>query len=250
MLRDIDTLDDIKANAPQILPQLPHISVIIPVYYEDETLLQTIKTIHQNAEQNNFEVIVIDTLENTTLNRLQVKDKDSRIGFAPKGRASQMNEGALMAQGDILIFVHADTHLPKAWDTLIEKALHANKAGAFSLGIDDTHYALRVIETMANIRTRMTKIPYGDQVHFLTASFFKELGYYAKIPLMEDVELMKRIKKQGEPIALLKEKVLTSSRRWHKEGIFYTTLRNRVISFLYWVGIHPKHFIKRYKSHR
>ena len=247
-LRDIDTLEDIKAYSPQILPKLPHISVIIPVYHEDETLLQTIETLRQNATHNDVEIIVVDTLEQTTLNRLHVKD--IRTGMAPKGRASQMNEGALMAQGDILVFLHADTQLPKAWDILIEKALHVNKAGAFSLGIDDTHIALRFIETMANLRTKMTKIPYGDQAHFFQASFFKELGGYAKIPLMEDIELMQRIKKQGETIALLNEKVLTSSRRWHKEGILYTTLRNRVLSFLYWIGVNPKYFIQRYKSHR
>ncbi len=247
-LRDIDTLEDIKAYSPQVLPKLPHISVIIPVYHEEETLLQTVESLRQNASQNDIEIIVVDTHELTTINRLHVKG--IRTGMAPKGRASQMNEGALMAQGDILVFLHADTRLPKAWDSLVEEALHVNKAGAFSLGIDDTHFAFRFIETMANIRTKLTHIPYGDQAHFFQASFFKELGGYAKIPLMEDVELMKRIKKQGEPITLLHEKVLTSSRRWHKEGILYTTLRNRVLSFLYWVGINPKHFIKRYKSHR
>jgi len=247
-LRDIDTLEDIKAYSPQILPKLPHMSVIIPVYHEDETLLQTIETLRQNATYHDVEIIVVDTLELTTLNHLHVKN--IRTGNAPQGRASQMNEGALMAQGDILVFLHADTLLPNAWDTRIEEALHVKKAGAFSLGIDDTHYALRFIETMANLRTKLTHIPYGDQAHFFTASFFRELGGYAKIPLMEDVEIMKRIKQQSETIALLNEKVLTSSRRWHKEGILYTTLRNRVLSFLYSLGVSPNQLTKRYKSHR
>jgi len=247
-LRDIDTLEDIKACAPHMLPKLPHISVIIPVYHEDETLLRTIETLRQNAMHNDFEMIIIDTLALTTINRLHVKD--IRTGSAPQRRASQMNEGARMAQGDILVFLHADTLLPNAWDARIEEALHVKKAGAFSLGIDDMHCALRFIETMANIRTKLTHIPYGDQAHFFQASFFKAIGGYAKIPLMEDVEMMKRIKKQGETIALLNEKVLTSSRRWHKEGIFYTTLRNRVLSFLYWVGVKPKHLKNYYRWHK
>ncbi len=247
-LRDIDTLADVKAYAPHLLPKLPHISVIIPVYHEDETLLHTIETLRRNATHADFEIIVVDSLEKTTVERLPLEHV--RIGFSPKGRASQMNEGARMAQGDILVFLHADTHLPKAWDTLIKKALHVKKAGAFSLGIDDAHYALRFIETMANFRTKTTQIPYGDQAHFFRAPFFTELGGYADIPLMEDIKMMKHIKNRGEKITLLHAKVLTSARRWHKEGIVYTTLRNRMLSFLYWCGVSPHHLTKRYKSHR
>lgn len=247
MLRDIDTLEDIKAYAPHILPKLPRISVIIPVYHEDETLLQTIDTLRQNAQENDFEIIVIDTPEYTTINRLHVKD--IRTSIAPKGRASQMNEGALMAQGDILLFLHADTQLPKAWDILIEKALHVNKAGAFSLGIDSPKRIFRIIEILATLRTKTTQIPYGDQAHFFETSFFKQLEGYTTIPLMEDIDIMKKVKLKGEKITLLDEKALTSARRWEKEGIVYTTLRNRVLSLLYFLGVAPKHLVKRYKPH-
>lgn len=260
MLRDIDTLDDLRAFASKesdtplsyyaqsLLNILPRISVIIPVFHEDETLLKTIAHLRTKAHLQNYEIIVVDTHEKITLNRLHLEDV--RLAFAPKGRASQMNEGARIAQGNVVLFLHADTLVPHHWDTLALQALHVKKAGAFSLGINDPRIALSFIEIMANFRSAITKIPYGDQAHFFKTTLFRELGGYAEIPLMEDVEMMKRLKKQGHKVALLKSKVLTSSRRWHKEGIFYTTLRNRTLSFLYWLGVSPKHLVKRYKEHQ
>lgn len=260
MLSDIDTLDDLRAFtckdfttplahfARSVLSTLPHISVIIPVFHENETLLKTLAHLRKMAQSQNYEIIVVATQEKTTVECLALQDV--HIILAPKGRASQMNEGARKARGEILLFLHADTLLPNAWDTLIKESLHINKAGAFSLGIDDARYAFRFIETMANLRTSLTQIPYGDQAQFFQTSFFRELDGYAKIPLMEDVEIMKRIKTQGKKIALLKPKALTSSRRWQKEGILYTTLRNRILSCLYRIGISPKHLVKHYQTHQ
>ena len=260
MLRDIDTLEDLRAFtcndsqtplaqlAQSMLSTLPRISVIIPVFHEDETLLHTLAHLKAMAHSKSYEIIVVDTHEKTTVERLHVKE--SRIVLATQGRSMQMNEGARSARGEILLFLHADTLMPYHWDKKIANALHGTKAGAFSLGINDSHIGLYCIETMANIRTKMTKIPYGDQAHFFQTSFFRSLGGYAEIALMEDIEIMKRLKRRGEKIALLKPKVLTSSRRWHKEGIVYTTLRNRLLSFLYWVGVSPQQLIKRYKAHR
>ena len=259
MLCDIDTLEDLRAFtckekqtpfmqfAQGILNDLPRISVIIPVYHEDETLLHTLSHLKAMAHAQNYEIIVVDTHENTTVERLHVSA--ARIAFSDKGRSKQMNEGARKARGEMLLFLHADTLLPYHWDKKIENALHVNKAGAFSLGINTSHLGLFCIETMANLRTQMTKIPYGDQAHFFQTSFFRALGGYAHIALMEDVEIMKRLKKRGQKIALLKSKVLTSPRRWHKEGIFYVTLRNRTLSFLYWLGVSPIKLSRFYKTH-
>lgn len=260
MLRDIDTLDDLRTFlktafssplcdfAKHALKALPKISVIIPVYHEDETLLLTITHLRAMAYTQSYEIIVVDTHAITTLHRFTLENV--HLAYAKKGRANQMNEGALKARGEILLFLHADTRLPYHWDRGIEQALEHHTAGAFSLGIDDKHPALRLIEMMANLRTSITQLPYGDQAHFFKTSFFKSLDGYANIPLMEDVELMQRLKKRGEKIALLKPKVLTSARRWHKEGILYTTLRNRVLSFLYSVGLSPEKLIQYYQTHR
>lgn len=241
-LHDIDTLEALKAYMPNFPTK--RISVIIPVYHEDETLLRTIQTLYAHSVENDFELILVDTLERTTLNDLHVKK--ARIGYAPKGRASQMNEGAAMAEGESLLFLHADTRLPKGWDTLIAPYY---EAGAFSLAIDSPKIALKIIAFCANLRTRITKIPYGDQGQFFQASVFKKLGGYASIELMEDVEIMKRLKKQGVNITLLPQKAHTSARRWEKEGIFYTTFRNRVLSFLYLCGVSPSKLSAYYKAH-
>ncbi len=260
VLRDIDTLEDLRTFlntasssslcdfAQHALEALPKISVIIPVYHEDETLQHNITHLRAMACTQQYEIIVVDTHAITTLHRFTLENV--HLAYAKKGRANQMNEGALTARGEMLLFLHADTRLPHHWDKWILQALERHKAGAFSLGIDDTHPLLRCIEAMANLRTSITHIPYGDQAHFFQTSCFKHLGGYANIPLMEDVEMMKRLKHSGEKIALLKPKVLTSARRWHKEGILYTTLRNRTLSFLYWLGVSPKHLVKRYKEHQ
>ncbi len=241
-LRDIDTLEDLKAYMPAYPTK--RISVIIPVYREDETLLKTIQTLYHHASGDDFEVIVVDTQEKSTVNTLHVKH--ARIGFAPKGRASQMNEGALMAQGEILLFLHADTLLPQNWDKLIDNGYDA---GAFNLAIASQHKGLKCIETLANLRTRLTQIPYGDQAQFFKRATFQDLDGYATIPLMEDIEIMKRLKKQRIAIALLDARVTTSDRRWKKEGIFYTTLRNRILSFLYLCGVSPSVLQAYYKPH-
>lgn len=260
ILRDIDTLDDLRTFlktafssplcdfAKHALEALPKISVVIPVYHEDETLQYSIAHLRAMAYTQSYEIIVVDTYDVTTLNRLKLENV--HCAYAQQGRANQMNEGALKARGEVLLFLHADTHLPHHWDRWVLQALEHHKAGAFSLGIDDKHPLLRCIEHMANFRTSITKIPYGDQAHFFQTSCFKHLKGYKNIPLMEDVEMMKRLKQRGEKIALLKPKVLTSARRWHKEGILYTTPRNRTLSFLYWLGVSPKHLVKRYKEHQ
>ena len=259
ILRDIDTLEDLRAFtckeqqtplskfAQDILSDLPRISVIIPVYHEDETLLHTLVHLKAMAHAQNYEIIVVDTHEKTTVERLHVSAV--RVAFSSKGRSTQMNEGARKARGKMLLFLHADTLLPYHWDKKIENALHVNKAGAFSLGINTSHLGLFFIETMANLRTQITKIPYGDQAHFFQTSFFRALGGYAQIALMEDVEIMKRLKKRGQKITLIKSKVLTSPRRWHKEGILYVTLRNRTLSFLYWLGVSPTKLSRFYTTH-
>ncbi len=239
-LRDVDTLEDLKALYPSY--KTKHISVIIPVYYEDETLLKTIETLYAHANGDDFEVIVVDTQETTTPCALHVNTL--RTGCAPKGRASQMNEGASMAQGEILLFLHADTHLPKQWD----KKLLGCEAGAFSLSFASKKPLFRLLAFFANARSRMTRVPYGDQGQFFKASLFHTLGGYANIALMEDIEIMKRLRAHGIHVCLLDTCVTTSTRRWEKEGFFYTTLRNRIVSFLYRCGVSAEKLKTYYPS--
>jgi len=258
-LHDLDTLDDLKAlafkasssfhtYAQALLKTLPRISVVLPVYREDERLRKIIDQTRQRAQTASVEIIVVDTDERTTVDTVALENV--RIGLSRQGRAAQMNEGLLMAQGEIVLFLHADTLLPDAWDRLVEETLHVVCAGAFSLAIDDAHPWFRFIENAANLRAKLTRVPYGDQALFFSTPFLRGQGGFADIALMEDVEIMRRLKRQHVPIVIRSETVLTSSRRWHQEGFVYTTLRNRVLSFLFWLGVSPKRFIKRYQAHR
>jgi rSAM/selenodomain-associated transferase 2 len=160
-----------------------------------------------------------------------------------------MNCGAAKSSGEILIFLHADTHLPMNSLHRIATAME-NKTfvgGAFDLGIDSERFAFRIIEKMASLRSRLTRIPYGDQTIFIRRDYFQSLGGFKDIPIMEDVELMRRIKRRQGKINILKDKVKTSPRRWETEGIVFCTLRNWFLITLYLLGAKPETLAKLYK---
>jgi rSAM/selenodomain-associated transferase 2 len=159
-----------------------------------------------------------------------------------------MNAGAARATGDILVFLHADTILPTNALLLIQKTLQ-NKllvGGAFTLRIQSHNALLRTIAIFSTFRSQITRAPYGDQVIFLRKSYFDAIGGYKNIPLMEDVELMRRIKKKKGEIIILPIPVITSDRRWNQEGLFYTALRDSIIIFLYWCGVPAEKLAKFY----
>lgn len=169
---------------------------------------------------------------------------------SPQGRASQMNTGAAMAMGEILIFLHADTRLPRQALELINQAMtrQALIGGAFDLHIDTERLILKIIARIASLRSRLTRIPYGDQAIFIRRDYFHQMGGYPEIPLMEDVALMRRIKRAGGRIGFIPEPVITSARRWEQEGILYTTLRNWLLLSAYTLGMAPDKLAKYYKA--
>jgi rSAM/selenodomain-associated transferase 2 len=226
-----------------------NISVIVPVFQEASTIHGFLKTVQAVFPAPVHEIIVVDgspagdTLAAVALP--QVKTIHSR-----KGRARQMNRGAAMAKKEILLFLHADTRLPENAPELITNLLSGNPAlmgGAFSLGIDDDRIFLKIIEWFANLRSRLTRVPYGDQSIFLKKDYFQKMGGFMEIPIMEDLELMTRIRKKGGRIHILKQKSLTSSRRWNEEGIAVCTLRNWLIRLLYHLGIPADRLAAFYK---
>lgn len=166
-----------------------------------------------------------------------------------RGRGSQMNAGAREATGDILIFLHADTRLPDDALRLITAALDDKvvSAGAFDLGIDSGRIAFRIIEKMASWRSRLTRVPYGDQAIFIRAAYFKLLGGFRSIPVMEEVDLMRRIKRRNDRVTILRERVWTSPRRWEAEGLIFCTLRNWLLITLYLLGMKPETLARFYK---
>jgi rSAM/selenodomain-associated transferase 2 len=216
-----------------------NICVIVPVFREAKTINAFLEIVQTVFSAPGHEIIVVDGHpEGDTLTAVALpRVKKIRSG---RGRARQMNRGAAMARGEILLFLHADTLLPGDAPELISNLLSGNRdlvGGAFSLGIDDDRFPLKVIECSANLRSRMTRAPYGDQSIFLRKDYFDRVGGFSEIPIMEDLELMTRIRKQRGQIHILKEKSVTSSRRWKKEGIAICTLRNWLIRLLYHLGV-------------
>jgi len=185
-----------------------------------------------------FEIIVVDG--SSTQDTFQViSDTTVKKYACSQGRGRQMNEGATHATGDILVFLHADTLLPPDAFSLIRSTV-ANKryvGGAFTLRIHPQTQLFKMIAVYSTLRSQISRVPYGDQVIFLRRTFFEEIGGYADIPLMEDLELMRRIKRKKGKILILPNPVFTSDRRWHQEGFIYTLLRDNIIIILYWFGM-------------
>jgi rSAM/selenodomain-associated transferase 2 len=196
--------------------------------------------VHSIGEGIDYEIIVVDgSPAQDTISAL--KDSETISIASEVGRARQMNSGAETAQGDVLIFLHADTKLPKEAFVKISGALLDSTCigGAFSLGIDTDRISLKFIAWTANVRVWFTRVPFGDHAIFLRRKYFQEIGGYKDIPLMEDVDLMERIRKSDGKIIILKEKAQTSPRKWEKGGVFRTTLKNQVIRKLYRLGVSP-----------
>lgn len=223
------------------------ISVIIPVYRDAAPLQRRLRQLMRPAVSRTVELIVVDGEENGGTLRA-IRANGLKSVRAPRGRGIQMNRGAAIASGNIFLFLHADTLLPEgAPQAILEACKPPHIAGgAFTLGIDAPGKAFRVIEALVRLRTRLTRIPYGDQGIFIKKSVFHEVGGYPEIPIMEDVALMERMKHRGKKIALLPASVTTSARRWKKEGLVYCSLRNRILMLLFAAGMSPRRLARFY----
>ncbi len=218
------------------------ISVIIPVYRE-AGINDLLDDLLARQHMDNAEIIVVDGApDHDTLTRITAP----RITTlpSPAGRGQQQNRGAEAARGEILLFLHADTLLPDHAFTLIRQAL-ANPdvaGGAFSLSYAPARPGLSFIAAAANLRSGRTRVPYGDQAIFVRRSVFHELGGFAPLPIMEDLEFMTRLRRQGHTIRILAMPVRTSARRHLREGILRCTLRNLLLRLLYHCGA-PSSFL-------
>lgn len=159
-----------------------------------------------------------------------------------------MNTGAKIASYETLLFLHADTILPNhalqyIHDTLKDKV----SAGAFDLSFDTQSKVLNIIAKVASLRSRLTRLPYGDQAIFIKQKVFEKVGGYEDMMLMEDVNLMQKLKKNHIKIKILPQKVITSTRKWEDSGIIYTTLRNWILIGLYFMGVDSEKLAQFYK---
>lgn len=168
------------------------------------------------------------------------------ILIAARGRARQMNAGAAASSGEILLFLHADTELPpQAFDTVIAAIEGGAQWGRFDVRIDGSHPMLRIIERMMNWRSRLTGIATGDQAIFLRRDLFERIGGYEEIPLMEDIRLCARLKREAAP-ACLTESVSTSARRWEADGVWRTMLLMWRLRAAHFCGARPETLARQY----
>lgn len=223
------------------------ISIIIPVYNEQKLINSLILHLKEIFPASETEIIVVDGEKSgSTINT--IKDSSVIKLVSPKGRANQMNMGAFFSKGNILLFIHADSKLPENSFFLIKNKMKNSfiKAGAFDLKIDSGSFFLKLVSFGASLRSRLTKIPYGDQGIFIKKYIFKDIGGYSKIPLMEDIDLMQKLKRKKYKIIFLNRKIKTSPRRWTEQGIFFCSFRNIFISSLYYLGVRPETLVRFY----
>lgn len=225
----------------------PLISIILPVLNEQATINSVLTHLHCLFRNWPSEIIVVDgDARKRTLS--VISDPEVKKISSVKGRGIQMAAGARVAEGDLLLFLHADTRLPSTAPQDIQSILHDKNtaACAFDLAIDDAHPVFRMIEKTANVRSRISGLPFGDQALCIKREWYDKVGGFRPYPLMEDVDLMRRLKRIRGRVKIFPAKVRTSARRWHKEGILYCTLRNWMILALYFLGVRPQSLMRFY----
>ena len=173
------------------------------------------------------------------------------VTSAPAGRGRQLNAGAALATGEILLFLHADVRPPAGALPSLVRALGEGRGdwGAFSAAIDSRRPFLRLIYAMANVRSRLLRLPYGDQGIFTFRERFDAVGGYRDFPIMEDVDLVRRLNRTGRMV-LLPERITVSARRYRREGALYTTLRNWFLLTRFLLGADPRRLASWYPHRR
>ena len=170
---------------------------------------------------------------------------------APRGRATQMNVGAAHASGEVLAFVHADTIVPLTFASDIESALRDPSivGGRFDIRLDDNHPLLILTGALISLRSRISRTGTGDQAIFVRKEIFGSLHGFADIPICEDLDFTRRLKRTGQ-VACLRSKVVTSARRWRRGGMIRTVLRMWTIRLLYLMGVSPHRLSRMYSDIR
>lgn len=255
----LDVLDDV--DCPRDLPvwhrsqrrkrktlSATTVSVIIPALNEEGTIAGTIDSARHGGPGT--EIIVVDG-GSTDKTAAVARAAGAVVISSPPPRSRQMNAGARTARGDVLLFLHGDTALPSRYDGHIFGALNGTGAvaGAFMLGIDGKGFGLRAVEWMANMRSRLFQMPYGDQGLFIRADLFYETGGFPEIPIMDDFEMIRRLRKRGA-VAVAPVSVTTSARRWRSFGVVKTTLINQIIIIAFLLGIPPGVIVRWYRREK
>lgn len=233
------------------------ISVIIPTLNEERTIMATLA---HTAALGFDELIVVDggsTDETLTLvESYRLITQSSALSpvqwlTAPCGRARQMNKGAKASGGEVLLFLHADTQLPDDANAMIQTTLTDQRmvGGRFDVRFDRPSIWGTIISRMMNRRSRLSGIATGDQALFVRRPIFEQLGGFTDMPVMEDIDFSRRLKRKGATAALTAT-VTTSFRRWEQQGPLRTILLMWALRFLYWIGVRPHRLAHLYATVR
>lgn len=221
------------------------ISVVIPTLNEEALLKRCIENLV--SETVDCEIIVADGGSDDDTVSVAAGFPGISIVQTDRGRGRQLNAGAAGARGDILLFLHADTVLDRGWSSGVMSACkhHGIVGGAFTFRIDYPGVHYRLTEHWVKLRCGLFSLPYGDQGIFIKRDIFEKLGGYREIALMEDVDLIERMKRLGK-IMILGERAHTHARKWAREGWFRTSVRNQIVMIMYRLGVDPSHLARIY----
>ena len=227
----------------------PPLTVVMPVLDEAPGIEAALAPL-QALRAAGAEVIVVDGGSRDATHALAAPWAD-RVIEAPRGRAAQMNAGAAAARGEVLVFLHADTALPPGAPEAIAAGLERTRRdwGRFDVTIAGDDSLLRLVAWLMNARSRMTGIATGDQAMFVRRAVFERAGGFPEIPLMEDVALSKILKRVSQPLCL-RERVVTSGRRWEKHGTLRTIVLMWRLRLAYALGADPARLARRYDVER
>jgi rSAM/selenodomain-associated transferase 2 len=225
----------------------PSLSIIIPVLDEAKHIVSALQALAPFRARG-AEIIVVDggSADETVVLATPFAD---HIVTSPRGRARQMNAGAAVANGEALLFLHADTRLPADADGLVLEGLAQSHFawGRFDVTIEGRHPLFPIIAAAMNARSRLTGIATGDQAMFITRGAFGAAGGFPDIALMEDIEFTHRLKRITSPLCL-SARVTTSGRRWERRGVVRTIMLMWRLRLAYFFGASPERLARRYES--
>lgn len=221
------------------------VSVVIPVLDEAEALPRLLDRLRRLPA----EVVFVDGGSSDATPQL-LAASGFRWFVAARGRAAQMNAGAAAATGSVLLFLHADTELPRDALPRIRRALQSGAVGGgFALRLDARDPLLRLVGRLITWRSRLTGVATGDQAQFVTRKAFDALGGFAPLPLFEDIDFSRRLRRLG-PVVQLRAPVLTSARRWRRQGAVRTIARMWLLRALYYCGVDVTVLARHYQAAR
>jgi rSAM/selenodomain-associated transferase 2 len=226
---------------------MPDVSIIVPVLNEAAAIEAALAPL-QPARRAGAEIVVVDggSLDGTAALAAPLAD---RVLASARGRAVQMNAGARASRGATLLFLHADTVLPEGALAAVESATRDASWGRFDVAIEGGDPLLVVVAFGMNVRSRLTGIATGDQAIFARREAFEAAGGFPEVPLMEDIAFTRALRRQGRP-ACLRQRVLTSGRRWERHGVIRTIVLMWRLRLEYALGADPHRLARRYGVER